>query len=276
MRTLRHVALALAFTAATTATAAACGDGSGPRGTPPGSALSGSWSVRSLTVDGRTLTGPAAARMTVEPAREGHAGQATGNYGCNGFTAALAFDTSSTVTVTPGSSTEMACEDMAFETAFGKLFRGRLTIERGSAEEVTLKAPGGNAIALTSKPRTPDAPLVATAWTVNSLVDGAGAASVPAGAEGAARFTVGADGSASGSLGCNRFNAPATVEGDSLIFGPLTTTRMACEGPAGDLERTLTELFGSGPLRWKVNGDALDLTADTGKGLTATAASAVE
>ncbi|MBT2468689.1 META domain-containing protein [Streptomyces sp. ISL-66] len=275
MRTLRHVALALALTAATTATAAACGDGSGPRGTYPGSGFSGSWSVQSLTVDGKTLTAPAAARLTVEPARKGHDGQATGNYGCNGFTAAVVFDTGSTMTVTPGSVTDMACADLPFETAFGKLFRGRLTVE-GGAQEVTLKTPDGNAIALTSEPRTPDAPLIATAWTVNSLVDGGTTASVPAGAEGAARFTVGADGSASGSLGCNRFNAKATVDGDSLTFGPLATTRMACEGAVGDLERTLTDLFGSGTLRWKIHGDALDLTATTGKGLTATAASAVE
>ena len=46
-----------------------------------------------------------------------------------------------------------------------------------------------------------------------------------------------ADGSASGSGGCNRYNASATVEGQSgLAFGPAASTMMACEGPGADVE----------------------------------------
>nr|WSX51052.1 META domain-containing protein [Streptomyces sp. NBC_00974] len=273
MRTLPLVPAALVAVLALSATATACGDGAG--GTGPGRGLAGSWSVRSLTVDGKTLTAPAAAQVTVEPPRTGHEGRATGNYGCNGFTAAVVFDTGSAMTVKPGTVTDMACADLPFETAFAKLFQGRLTI-REQPEEVTLKTAGGDTISMSTKPRTPDAPLVDTSWTVDSLLDGGTASSLPAEARGKARFTVAADGSASGSLGCNRFNAKATVERDSLTFGPLTTTRMACEGAVGGLERTLTELLGSGPLRWKINGDTLDLTADTGKGLSAAAGSAVE
>ncbi len=51
---------------------------------------------------------------------------------------------------------------------------------------------------------------------------------------------------------------------------------MACTGPLGDLERTLTELFGSGPLTWRIQGPGLTLTAADGRGLTARAASAAE
>ncbi|MET9465071.1 META domain-containing protein [Streptomyces sp. NPDC006544] len=273
MRTLPLVPAALVAVLALSATATACGDGAG--GTDPGRALAGPWSVRSLTVDGKTLAAPAAAQVTFAPARTGHEGRATGNYGCNGFTAAVVFDTGSTLTVKPGDVTDTACADLPFETAFAQLFQGRLTV-REEPQDVTLKTAGGDTISMSTRPRTPDAPLVDTSWTVDSLLDGGTASSLPAAARGKARFTVAADGSASGSLGCNRFNARATVEGDSLTFGPLTTTRMACEGAVGDLERTLTGLFGSGPLRWKINGDALGLTAAGGKGLTAAAATAVE
>jgi heat shock protein HslJ len=37
-----------------------------------------------------------------------------------------------------------------------------------------------------------------------------------------------ASGRASGFAGCNRFSGPYTLSGDSLSFGPLVSTRMAC------------------------------------------------
>lgn len=275
MRKLPLLPAALVAVLALSATATACGDGGGAPGTRPGRGFSGSWSVESLTVDGKVLSAPAAARLSVEPGK-GYEAEATGNYGCNGFTAAVVFDSAVAMTVTPGAHTDMACPDLPFETAFAKLFRGTLTVEQ-SLEKITLKAPDGNVIALTSKPPAPAAPLLATQWTVDSLIKGETAASVPADAEGRARFTLAADGTASGSLGCNRFNATAVVEGNRLTFGPLTTTRMACEGGPGEVERALTELFGSGPLDWKVQGDSLTLTATgSGAAITAKAASAVE
>ncbi|MFD2123110.1 META domain-containing protein [Streptomyces cirratus] len=130
-----------------------------------------------------------------------------------------------------------------------------------------------------------DAPLTDTEWTVTALAQGGTASAVPADATGKARFTITHDGSVSGGLGCNRFTARATVVGASLGFGPLATTRMACTGPAGEVERALTTLFARGPLGWKVEGRTLTLTggadgADAGAagaaGLTAEAASAAE
>ncbi|MFD9338698.1 META domain-containing protein [Streptomyces sp. NPDC060028] len=117
---------------------------------------------------------------------------------------------------------------------------------------------------------------MATQWIVSSLVSGDTAASVPADAAGRARFTIAADGATSGSLGCNRFTARATVDGQRLTFGPLATTRVACQGAQGEVERALTGLFGSGPLTWKIQGDTLTLAGPDAKGLAAEAASAAE
>lgn len=122
----------------------------------------------------------------------------------------------------------------------------------------------------------PDAPLTATAWIVTALDQGAERSPVPADAGGRARFTLAPDGAASGGLGCNRFTARATVEGASLTFGPIASTRMACAGGAGEVERALTALFGGGPLGWQVHGRTLTLTGADGSGLTAEAASAAE
>ncbi|MFJ8210170.1 META domain-containing protein [Streptomyces sp. NPDC096033] len=121
-------------------------------------------------------------------------------------------------------------------------------------------------------PPVPDAPLTVTDWAVTAL-DGS---PVPAGAAGRARFALAPGGTAGGSLGCNRFSAPVAVEGATVTFGPVTSTRMACEGPAGEVERAMTRLFGAGPLTWKVQGRTLTLTAPDGRTLTAEAGSAAE
>ncbi|MFE2878638.1 META domain-containing protein [Streptomyces roseus] len=269
MRTPRHLPAALVALLALAATACA---GGGPRGTLPGHGSAGTWFVQSLTTGGRTLSAPPVARVHLPPSASD---QATGNYGCNGFTAEVAYESPSAITVKPGSTTAMACENTEFETVFAKLFTGRLTVDR-HANALTLKTADGSTIAMSAEPPAPDAPLTATAWTVTSLVSGGTAASVPVEAVGKAVFTIAPDGSASGSLGCNRFSAKAAVEGATLTFGPLTSTRMACEGPRGELEANLTALFGSGPLTWKVQGATLNLTATDGNGLTAKAASAAE
>ncbi|WP_411103758.1 META domain-containing protein [Streptomyces sp. cmx-4-9] len=241
----------------------------GQSGSSPKQGPLGSWGVESLTTGGRTLHAPDAARVDLTQT------EAKGNYGCNGFTARVALEGDAALTVTPGLSTTMACADTEFETAFAKLFRGRLSVDRGP-DRLTLKAADGSTIAMTTKPPAPDAPLTATEWTVESQLDGAAAASLPAEAAGRVRFTLAADGTASGTLGCNRFSGKAVVEGRSVTFGSLTSTRMACEGPAGEVERKLTGLFAAGPLTWEVQGRALTLTASDGRGLTAKAASAAE
>lgn len=264
MRTFRHLPTGLALLLALAACARSGDSGSSALPDPRGS-----WAVESVTTGGRTLHAPPVARVDLKP------DEATGHYGCNGFTAKVVFEGSSALTVTPGASTTMACEDQEFEIAFSRLFQGRLTIDRGP-DRLTLKTADGGTIALTAQPQAPDAPLAATEWIVDSLVDGATVSSVPAEAAGRARFSLTADGAASGSLGCNRFSAKAVVEGSSVTFGPLTATRMACEGPAGDVERSLTALLGSGPLTWKIQGQDLTLTAADGKGLTAKGATAAE
>ncbi|MFD0269679.1 META domain-containing protein [Streptomyces sp. NPDC127106] len=278
MPTLRHLPAALAAVLVLAAASTACADGSGTAGTRPGPGFTGSWSVERVSADGRTFTGPPAAHLAIEPTGSRTA-EAKGNYGCNGFTAAVAYETGSAhraVTVTPGSSTAMACEHMEFEAAFAEVLRGRLEVRRESADRLVLTAAGGGTIELTSKPPVPDAPLTVTEWTVTGLTSGDTAASVPDRAAGKAEFTIGPDAGVSGSLGCNRFSATAAIDGPRITFGPLTTTRIACTGPEGDLERTLTELFGSGPLTWRIQAHTLTLTAADGKGLTARAASAAE
>ena len=42
---------------------------------------------------------------------------------------------------------------------------------------------------------------------------------------------------ASGSTGCNRFNGTVEINGDKISFGPLATTKMACEPRISEQEK---------------------------------------
>ncbi|MEU6314730.1 META domain-containing protein [Streptomyces sp. NPDC047014] len=268
MRTHRHVHIPAGLALVLALALAGCGraEESGGVVLPQ---VEGSWAVESLTSEGRTLHAPGSARLTLG------ATEATGSYGCNGLKAAVVHDGADALTVTPGPRTAMACPDMEFETAFAKLFKGRLTIDRGP-DRLTLKTSDGSTIAMSPAPPAADAPFTATEWTVTGLLDGQTASSLPAEAAGKARFTVAPDLAVSGNLGCNRFSARATGEGAHITFGPLTSTRMACAGPVGTVEQALTSLFAASPLTWRIDGQNLTLTAPDGKGLTAKAATSVE
>jgi heat shock protein HslJ len=71
-------------------------------------------------------------------------------------------------------------------------------------------------------------------WTLVSMGDPASPTAVPEGLEVTANFT---DGTVSGTSACNSYNAPFTVEGETLTVGQGVSTMMACEDPAMTLEQ---------------------------------------
>lgn len=54
-------------------------------------------------------------------------------------------------------------------------------------------------------------------------------------------LTINADGSVTGQAPCNTYSAPQTAVPPGFKLGPITTTRMACGGNAGNLERRYLE-----------------------------------
>jgi heat shock protein HslJ len=73
-----------------------------------------------------------------------------------------------------------------------------------------------------------------------------------------------ADGKVQGSSGCNRVSGAYTLAGDSLRFGPLATTKMAC--PAMELEHRFLEALQS-TARWRIASGALELLDASGRTL---------
>jgi heat shock protein HslJ len=244
------------------------GDGSGTVRTEP-SMTGVHWNVSSLTVGGKKTAAPAGAHVEIDSE-----GKATGNLGCNRFTADVSLD-GDKVTVGRGTTTGMACakDVQQFENAMGKAFHGELTAAvsgRSDEKTLTLTTAQGDSIALSSEP---PAPLAGTAWKVTGLVSGSAATSLPAGAEGKAHLTFGKDGTVEGNLGCNSFHGKATVSGSTLTFGPLASTRKMCPGPEMELERALQGVL-EGETTYGIDHRSLSIEAESGKGLGASAPAA--
>ena len=98
------------------------------------------------------------------------------------------------------------------------------------------------------------APAPTGAWVVEAL---GGAA--PAGAAHRPDITFGDAGRVHGGSGCNRFMGGYTLDGAALRFGALAGTRMACEGPAMDLEQRFLDALAS-VRGWRADGASLLLT----------------
>ncbi|MEU1211231.1 META domain-containing protein [Streptomyces sp. NPDC005791] len=280
MRKQRMAVSAVAVLA--TLTLAACGTESGSSGAGSGESGDGSgtvrtepsvtgvhWNVSSLTVAGEKTTAPAGAHVEIDSA-----GKATGNLGCNRFTADVRVE-GDKVTVGPGTTTEMGCEKnvQQFEKAMGRAFKGELKAAvagRSDARTLTLTTAEGDSIALSSEP---PAPLTGTTWKVTGLLSGSVAASLPAGTENKAHLTFGEDGAVEGNLGCNSFHGKAAVSGSTLTFGPLASTRKMCPGAEMELETALLGVL-EGRTTYRIDHRSLSIEADSGKGLVASAPAA--
>ena len=83
-----------------------------------------------------------------------------------------------------------------------------------------------------------------------------GVASVAAGTEVTAIFAE--DGTVAGSGGCNTFNGTYTVDGAGIAFGPIASTKMACEQPAMDQETTFFAALAASST-YAISGDELEL-----------------
>ncbi len=102
---------------------------------------------------------------------------------------------------------------------------------------------------------TPAPGLEGSSWTVVSIGD---APTVDGG-----RPTIAFEpGRVSGSTGCNQFNGSYTIDGASLVFEPLATTRRACEAPLMEQESALVAALGS-VTGWSIADDGrLHLTGE--------------
>ncbi|QGV79760.1 META domain-containing protein [Streptomyces ficellus] len=253
--------LALALAACGTQTKDGSGAGDGSSSVRPDVPVTGvHWTVESVTADGRKTAAPAGAHVTIDAK-----GRAQGNFGCNHFSAKAAVE-GDTVTLTDATMTEMGCPEphQGFEDALKTALTGKLKAELNDGA-LTLTSTGGDTIRLSEQP---PAPLEGTKWTVNSLLAGRTATSLPAGTEGKASLVFGKDGSVRGNLGCNQFSTTVTTEGSTMTFGRVTSTRKLCAAPQMELERALLEVM-KGKVTYALDHRSLTVTAPDTSGFVA-------
>lgn len=113
-------------------------------------------------------------------------------------------------------------------------------------------ATGCDAAGATPAADTPDPTaavgLDGTTWTIASV----GGVQLPA--DPPATLTVAADSSVTGTTGCNQLNGTASIDGSALAFGPLSTTRMACEPPLMEQERAVLDAL-AGVDGWSIDAE---------------------
>jgi heat shock protein HslJ len=104
---------------------------------------------------------------------------------------------------------------------------------------------------------TSAAELAGTSWTLVSI----GGAPVVEGS--GPHLTFAANGNASGSTGCNSMSGTYATDGAALTFGPLATTRMACEPNLMNQETAVLQAL-AGVSGWEIDADGLlHLTGET-------------
>ena len=205
--------------------------------TPPAPTLAGTaWTVMSVggtdTID--------ATRPTMAFGPDGKV-QGTGS--CNGYGGPYRLD-GDKIEVGDLASTLMLCQDAAIgaqEAAFMAALRGaeKWQIDAGGSLHLTGVSEVVAQPAAAEPSATGEAAGIVGAWDLVELGPTADFAHLVPTIE----FTI--DGTVSGFAACNTFSGSYELEATRIAFGPLATTKMACERPASAVEADYLAALGA-------------------------------
>lgn len=247
-KTLFSIAVVLMVVALAGCTSAA--------GAPSGGTLTGQ--VWALT----DLAGKAPLQDTGITIQFGTDGTVSGSSGCNQYSGTYTASGSSLTIDTPLASTMMMCAEpvMVQETAYQTALAGVKTYTV-KGDKLTLFGLN-NVVIANYKATSQD--LAGTSWQVIGYNNGKQAViSVIAGTQMDIQF--GKDGTVSGNSGCNTYSGPYTVNGNNIQIGPLASTMMACEDPAGLMDQEQQYLTALGTAAtYQIEGNVLELRTSDG------------
>jgi heat shock protein HslJ len=249
---------ALACLAVAAATAlAACASASAPTASPR--ALDGH-TYLSTAIEGRSLVPGTQVRLTFADGNLNAAG------GCNIMGGAYSID-GDRLTTDQLFMTEMACDDpRQRQDDWLARFLGNVTLTL-DGDTLTLTDGTVTVTLLDKEVATPDKPLEGTTWVLDGISSGDAVSSVPAGVT--ASIVV-RGGRVDVKSGCNSGGGTVEVTTDSITFGAIALTKMACEPAAMSVEDAVTTVL-AGTAHYAIDADLLTLTAGD-RGLTFRAA----
>jgi heat shock protein HslJ len=214
----------------------------------------------STGVDGHALVGGTQVQLTF------HDGTSIGaSAGCNSIGGTYTV-VNGALRVQAGGMTEMGCDParhdqddwlVAFLTS-----NPTVTL---SGNDLTLTKDGTTIRLLDREVAQPDLPLVGPVWTLDSIIAGDAVSSVPGGVVATLTFTP--DGNVQVNAGCNTGGGSAAVQGGTILFGAIATTKRACEAPAGQVESAVLEVLRQGQVAFTIDAARLTLVTPDGKGL---------
>ena len=102
---------------------------------------------------------------------------------------------------------------------------------------------------------TPDQPLEGTTWVLDGIISGDAVSSVPVGTTASIRID---GGRVEVKPGCNTGGGTVDVTADTLTFGPIGLTKMACEPGPMSVEAAVVAVL-SGAVDYTIDADALTL-----------------
>ena len=156
--------------------------------------------------------------------------------------------------------TEMGCDAdrHAQDDWLVELLSSRPTM-RLSGNELTLESGTVVVRLLDREVVEPDLALVGPTWTVESIITGDAVLSLPGGATASLVFK--ADGTLDIEAGCNRGGSTWSAVGGGLEIGAIGLTKMACEGPGGQLEAAVLAVLEAGTIGASIDASVLTLRA---------------
>jgi heat shock protein HslJ len=183
--------------------------------------------------------------------------------GCNTMSGAFRIDGGRLVLDGGLATTEMGCDaERHAQDAWLAELLGSSPMVNLVASDLTID--GGSKVVrlLDSEVANPDRNLVGPTWTVESILTGDAVMSVPAGAT--ATFVFKADGTLDLSPGCNRGGGTWKLQGAGIEISGVVLTKMACQGPGGELEGHVLAVLEAGTLTASIDADMLTLNGPGG------------
>ncbi|WP_162907625.1 META domain-containing protein [Allorhizocola rhizosphaerae] len=193
-------------------------------------------------------------------------GKISANAGCNHLFGDVTFE-GGRMKVSDMGGTDMACDKprmdqddwfIKFVTA-GPAYTltGNDLVLKGDSTEIKLQD---------REVADPDRPLAGRRWTVDSLLDSESASSVPQGAQAYLEFQ---GDKVTGNTGCNSLGGTFSQQDKTITFSNVATTKMACPGPEGQLERAVVGVL-DGTVDYTIEANRLVLKHPSGRGLQLT------
>lgn len=184
----------------------------------------------------------------------------TAHAGCNSM-GGMAHLSGSTLVVDGAglAMTEMACSEplMAQESWLAGLLTSKPTLAL-DGDTLTLTSKATVVTLVDREVADPDRALVGTAWTLDGIVSGETASSVPAGVTATLRVTEA--GRIEFTTGCNQGGASVAVTPDTLTISGGLTTLVVCTGAPAQVESAVLAVLGDGTTTYSIEAATLTLT----------------